>query len=52
MSVMTIEGIVDRGQIRLRGNIQLPDNTKVYVVVPDRSNCRTYSCLQPAFGAS
>jgi hypothetical protein len=34
MSVRTIECIVDHGQIRLRGNIRLPDNTKVYVVVP------------------
>lgn len=34
MTVMTLEGVVDRGQIRLKGDIHLPDNTTVYVVVP------------------
>ena len=35
MTAVTIEGIVEGGQIRLQGNIRLPDDTKVYVVVPD-----------------
>jgi hypothetical protein len=35
MSIVTIEGVVEHGQIRLKSDIQLPDNTKVYVVVPD-----------------
>ncbi|HKP53879.1 MAG TPA: hypothetical protein VJ183_14660 [Chloroflexia bacterium] len=35
MSVMTIEGIVDNGQIKLEGDVRLPDKTRVYVVVPD-----------------
>jgi len=34
-SVMTFEGVVDQGQIRLKDNICLPDKTKVYVVVPE-----------------
>lgn len=34
MSIVTIEGVVEHGQIRLKSDIQLPDNTKVYVVVP------------------
>jgi hypothetical protein len=34
MAVVTLEGIVDDGQIRLKTDIRLPDNTKVYVVVP------------------
>jgi hypothetical protein len=34
MGVLTIEGIVDQGQIRLKDSIDLPDNTLVYVVVP------------------
>jgi hypothetical protein len=37
MSVLTIEGIVENGQIRLRENLTLPDQTKVFVVVPDQS---------------
>ena len=35
MSIITLEGIVDHGQIRLTTKVTLPDNTKVYVIVPD-----------------
>jgi len=35
MSVVTVEGVVTHGQIKLKANIRLPDNTKVYVVVPE-----------------
>ena len=34
MSMLTLEGIVENGQIRLPDNIQLPEQTKVYVVIP------------------
>ena len=34
MGVVTLEGIVEDGQIRLPSNVRLPDNTKVYVVIP------------------
>lgn len=34
MSVVTLEAIVEDGQIRLPSNVRLPDRTKVYVVVP------------------
>ena len=34
MRVVTYEGIVDGDQIRLKGDVHLPDRTKVYVVVP------------------
>jgi hypothetical protein len=34
MSIVTLEGIVEHGQIRLKSGVHLPDNTKVYVVVP------------------
>ena len=34
MSVVAIEGIVDRGQIRLPEDVHLPDGTVVYVIVP------------------
>jgi len=34
MSIVTLEGIVEEGQIRLKTNLRLPDKTKVYVVVP------------------
>ena len=35
MSVTTFEGIVDQGQIKLKNGVRLPDNIKVYIVVPD-----------------
>jgi hypothetical protein len=35
MSVTTYQGTVENGQIRLAGNIHLPENATVYVIVPD-----------------
>ena len=35
MGVTTFEGVVEKGQIRLPAAIQLPDSTKVYVVIPN-----------------
>ncbi len=34
MSVITLEAIVEHGQIKLSGNVHLPENTRVYVIVP------------------
>jgi hypothetical protein len=34
MNVVTWEATVEGGQIRLPPDVQLPDHTKVYVVVP------------------
>jgi hypothetical protein len=35
MSVTTYQGTVENGQVRLAGDIRLPENIRVYVVVPD-----------------
>ncbi|MCK6560833.1 hypothetical protein HUU39_10055 [candidate division KSB1 bacterium] len=35
MKVLAYEGIVDNGLIRLEENVQLPEKTRVYVIVPD-----------------
>ncbi|MEW6209403.1 MAG: hypothetical protein AB1631_13620 [Acidobacteriota bacterium] len=35
MKVATYEGTVENGQIRLPAEVQLPENVKVYVVIPD-----------------
>ena len=35
MSILTLEGIVDHGQIRLPANVRLPENARVYVLVPE-----------------
>jgi len=35
MSVKTFEGIVEKGQIKLKSPVNLPDQTRVFVVVPE-----------------
>jgi hypothetical protein len=35
MSVLTLECVVERGQIRLPAHVRVPDHAKVYVLVPD-----------------
>jgi hypothetical protein len=35
MSILTLEGIVDHGQIRLPPHVRLPEKARVYVLVPD-----------------
>lgn len=35
MKVATYEGIVEGGSVRLPEEVKLPENTKVYIVVPD-----------------
>lgn len=34
MAVLTLEGTVENGQIRLRDDVTLPEHAKVYVVIP------------------
>jgi len=35
MSIITLKGIVQEGQIRLKSDLRLPDKIKVCVVVPN-----------------
>lgn len=35
MAVSTFQGVVKNGQIRLRDDVTLPEDTEVYVVIPD-----------------
>jgi hypothetical protein len=35
MAISTFEGVVKDGHIRLRDDVRLPENTQVYVVIPD-----------------
>lgn len=35
MTRKVYEGIIEDGKIRLKANVKLPENTKVYVIVPD-----------------
>jgi hypothetical protein len=36
MASVTFEGIVENGRIRLPSDVVLPDNTKVFVTVPEQ----------------
>jgi hypothetical protein len=35
MAIRTYEGVVEKGKIRLAPGVKLPENAKVYVIVPD-----------------
>ena len=35
MSVVTLEAVVEGGQIKLPNGVHLPEQTKVYVIVPE-----------------
>ena len=35
MSIATVEGVVENGQIRLPANVHLPEQSRVLVIVPD-----------------
>ena len=52
MSVITFEGVVEDGKIHLKTNIQLPDNTKVYVIVPDVQIQQAARVLSPRLAHS
>ena len=35
MSITTYQGTIENGQVRLAEDVRLPENAKVYVIVPD-----------------
>ena len=35
MKVATYEGFIEHGQVRLVGEVHLPENARVYVVIPE-----------------
>ena len=41
MRVATYEGVVERGCVHVSGNITLPENAKVYIVVPEAIEVET-----------
>jgi hypothetical protein len=47
MSITTYEGVVEKGKIRLKTSVHLPDNTKVYVVVPEAEAKKTARVMSP-----
>ncbi|MBI5953356.1 MAG: hypothetical protein HY865_17005, partial [Chloroflexi bacterium] len=35
MAITTYEGIVEKGKVRLKAGVHLPEKARVYVIVPD-----------------
>jgi len=35
MALTTYEGIVEKGRIRLKAGVRLPENATVYVIIPE-----------------
>ena len=47
MTITTYEGFVEKGKIRLKAGVHLPDHAKVYVIVPDLQVERTARIVTP-----
>jgi hypothetical protein len=47
MAILTLEGIVENGQIRLPDEVTLPEHTKVYVVIPALESARPSRIYSP-----
>jgi hypothetical protein len=47
MAIPTFEGIVEDGRIRLHDDVTLPENTKVYVVIPDLDTAQQSQVRSP-----
>jgi hypothetical protein len=43
MGVTAIKGIVENGAVRLCENVSLPENTQVYVIVPEQTATPSFS---------
>jgi hypothetical protein len=43
----TYEGVVENGHVTLPSNVDIPDETRVYVLVPDVDTQRTLQILSP-----
>ena len=47
MALTTYEGVVEKGKIRLTTRVRLPENTKVYVVVPENEQKKVARMASP-----
>jgi hypothetical protein len=47
MTYSTLEGLVENGQIRISGNVVLPENAKVYVLIADPNDQSTARVFSP-----
>jgi hypothetical protein len=47
MQVTAFEGVIEDGQIRLTTNINLPERTKVYVIIPGYETQKGFHIYSP-----
>jgi hypothetical protein len=47
MQVTAYEGVIENGQVRLFADVSLPDNTRVYVIVPGVEPPKTVYVYRP-----
>jgi hypothetical protein len=43
----TYEGVVENGHVTLPPNVDIPEKTRVYVLVPDADARRTFKVMSP-----
>jgi hypothetical protein len=48
MNVITYEGFVENGFVRLQDRVHIPDNTKVHVDVPSSGSARLARITSPS----
>ena len=46
-NLATYEGVVENGQVKLPADADIPDQTRVYVLVPDADAQRTHYIASP-----
>jgi len=49
MSVLTLEGVVENGQIKLSTKMRLPEKKKVFVIIPDFETKKVTHVYSPRF---
>ncbi len=47
MALTTYEGVVEKGKIRLKTGVRLPENAKVYVIVPEAQTKKSVRVQTP-----
>lgn len=47
MQVVAYEGIIENGQVRLNTDVRLPENAKVYILIPNNEEQRIVHIYSP-----
>lgn len=52
MQIAAFEGVVENGRVRLNTDIRLPENTKVYVLIPNDEEKKIVRIFSPRLAHS